>query len=182
MLRFVKILVAVVICFLSSIAQLHAKEMNDFMKTFSPFCFQNLANMDSARALLDYQGWEPVDEKTMTILGKPANPKAVVEGYKILRNSEDKKGLLIALTEVPNANDKVCTLVPLGNEDYEQNIELLNEYFDVKKMSSYKEGLAFSEVWKIKHPMFSQSIVMTQKYADRPKGEDLGQFHIFGTN
>lgn len=161
---------------------LNAKEINDFMRTFSALCYQNLANMDSTRVLLEYEGWEPVDEKTMAVLGKPANPEAVVEGYKILKDKKEKKGFIIALTEVPNSNEKVCTLLSIGKDDYSNNISLLEEYFEVTKISSNKEGLSVSEIWRIKHPMFSDAVVMTQKYSDRPRGEDLAQFHIYGTN
>ena len=61
---------------------LNAKEINDFMRTFSALCYQNLANMDSTRVLLEYEGWEPVDEKTMAVLGKPANLRQLLKAIK----------------------------------------------------------------------------------------------------
>ena len=164
-------------CFYS--INLNAQSMNDFIKTFSGICFQTLGNFDNARAILNYQKWEAMDENMLSVLGRPANPEAEVEGYVLKRNAKGR-GYILALTTVPNTTQAVCSLIPGSEVDYTENIKQLEQFFDVKKQSSNNEGLVISEMWRIKHPLYKTAMVMTQKYTDRKPGADLGQFHLYG--
>ena len=71
-----------------------AKDMTDFIETFSGICFQSLANFDNARAILRYQGWKKLDDEAISTLGRPADPNAIVEGYAISTSSQQNAYLL----------------------------------------------------------------------------------------
>ena len=174
-------MIVVVLGSLANASNARAESMTDFLTTFSGICFQTLGNFDAARAIIKHKGWVKLDDKALSILGKPANPNAKVEGCAI-KPSNDQRGYLLALTSVPNSEQRVCTLAPNSNEDYEKNIGQLEKFFEVSKKSSNNEGIVFSETWEIKHPLFKKAFVISQKYRNTEDTSDLGLFHLIGLN
>ena len=99
----------------------NAQSMTDFIRTFSGICFQTLGNIENARAILKYQKWEAMDEDMLSMLGRPANSEAVLEGYFLKRNAKGK-GYILGLTTLPSTTQVVCSLIPGADEDYTENV------------------------------------------------------------
>ena len=153
-----------------------AQTMPQFLYTFSGYCYQNMANFEGLKPLLEFEDWEEIGDDLLDLLGRPANPNAVVEGYRKIVSSD--RGYVLGLTTIPGSRYKVCTLASLGADDYDSNIDALKKYFDVKQVQQNRQGIVLTEVWKIKHPLFERMVLMTQKLTQEAEGNDLGQFHL----
>ena len=153
-----------------------AQTMPEFLYTFSGCCYQNMANFEGLKPLLELEEWEEIGDDLLDLFGRPANPNAVVEGYQKIVSSD--RGYVLGLTTIPGSPYKVCTLASLGADDYDSNIDALKKYFDVEQVQQNKQGIVLSEVWEIEHPLFKRMLLMTQKLTQEPGGNNLSQFHL----
>jgi hypothetical protein len=114
----------------------------NFLIKFDGICVRNIDDLKRIKKYANDQKWTSLpDEKSTLIMPKVKGPGYAAYGFK-----EDNQAFLIAVNDADRAN--VCSMAT-KYESIEKIKTTLNEFYKLRPLQSFKEGIQTYEFYKV---------------------------------
>lgn len=155
-INMIKIFLIIFSIFFTKIS--YANNFTPFMKLFSSICVSSTMDFNSIKLLAKEKKWKELNENQKKMYGLPVSGEPL-DGWAFKQRGV-KGVFLLGLVHSKKDEMKNCTLFHNAS-NYQKNVKLLYNEFQVKKIDELKQGIQYMETFKVRHFLFDKAYITT---------------------
>ena len=127
---------------------------------------------------LKTMGWVDLEDEFIDMMGRPADPDAVVVGYKYLHDDTDGVDIIGVTSHRSGKHFRICTVPIIGWESFSSLEQELFNLFGAKQIDVLKQGVISYHFYIGRHPIYEKATYIMMRDNRKDDDEDLVQISM----